>query len=60
MNFSEGLEVKYRNNYGTINFISEKYVTITTKIGSRPVNDVNILVFRENWEEIKLLKESEK
>lgn len=60
MNFSEGVEVKYRNSYGTINFISEKYVTITIKSGDRPVHDVNILVFKEHWHEIKLLKESEK
>lgn len=60
MNFTEGLQVKYRDHYGTINFISEKYITLKIKIGDRPVNDVNILVFREYWEEIKLLKESNK
>lgn len=60
MNFSEGLSVKYRNTYGVINFLSEKYLTITIKKGKFPVNDVNILIFRENWIEIKLEKESEK
>lgn len=52
MNFSEGLEVTYRNYHGIINFISEKYITITIKSGNLPINDVNILVFRENWNEV--------
>jgi hypothetical protein len=60
MNFSEGLNVKYRNTYGIINFLSEKYLTMTIKNGNVPVNDVNILVYPENWKEIKLIKESEK
>ena len=60
MNFSEGLSVKYRDTYGVINFLSEKYLTLRIKEGTRPVNDVNILIYKENWEEIKLIKESEK
>jgi hypothetical protein len=60
MNFSEGLNVKYRDTYGIINFLSEKYLTLTVKKGTVPANDVNILIYKENWEEIKLIKESEK
>lgn len=60
MIFSEGLNVKYRGTYGEINFLSEKYLTLTIRKGTFPVNDVNILIFRENWDEIELIRESQK
>lgn len=58
MNFSKGLEVFYRNNVGVINFVDDLYITITVSFGEYRSNDVNILVYRQNWNEIRLIKES--
>lgn len=60
MNFSKGLEVFYRNRAGVINFVDDLYVTITVSFGKYRSHDVNILVFKQNWNEIRLRKESTK
>ncbi len=58
--FYEGLEVKYGHNIGTIRFICETYVTICVNTYDHRSRDVCILVGRHHWNEISLLKESEK
>ena len=60
MDFSSGLEVFYKNFYGTVNFICDTYITITVVKSDYPESDINVLVYRENWKHIKLLKESSK
>lgn len=59
--FSEGLHVSYLEHYGYIRFISDRYLTICIKEfpGERNRN-VCLLVFRDNYSKIKLIKESEK
>lgn len=58
--FCEGLSVKYKDFYGKIGFVSDSYVTVCIHQGEHRVNDVCILVFRDEWEKIHLIKESEK
>lgn len=59
--FAEGLIVEYNNMVGTIRFISEKYLTICIcTFPEERSKDVCILVYREDWEKIKLFKESNK
>lgn len=58
--FCEGLSVKYNEFYGEIRFVSSSYVTICIRHGEHKVNDVCILVFRDEWQKIHLIKESEK
>lgn len=61
MSFAEGLEVQYKNNIGTIRFICDSYITICiSKFPNERRRDVCILVYRENFNQIKLLKESSK
>lgn len=59
--FSEGLSVQYREMIGVIRFVCEKYLTLCIHTSSQePSKDVCILIYRGDWNEIKLLKESDK
>jgi hypothetical protein len=58
--FYEGLDVKYQCHIGKIRFICESYVTICVSTYDHRSRDVCILVNRHRWNEISLLKESEK
>jgi hypothetical protein len=61
MTFAEGLEVQYKDHIGKVRFICETYITIC--INSFPEErrrDVCIVVYRSNFDKIKLLKESQK
>jgi hypothetical protein len=58
--FSEGLSVRYRDYVGTIKFICNSYITICINNNEIKLRQVCILVYSNQWEEIKLLKQSEK
>lgn len=61
MIFTEGLVVQYKDNIGTIRFICDSYITVC--VNNFPEDrrrDVCILVYRNNFKDIKLLKESTK
>jgi predicted membrane channel-forming protein YqfA (hemolysin III family) len=58
--FSEGLSVRYKDHIGIIKFICNSYVTICINSGESKLRQVCILVYSSEWENIKLLKESEK
>jgi hypothetical protein len=58
--FYQGLDVKYRDHVGVIEFICDKYITICiNRLGHRS-KDVCLLVYQPQWNEVQLLKESEK
>ena len=58
--FYSGLEVKYKENVGFIDFVCEKYITICIdQLGHRS-KDVCLLVYPSQWKEVQLLKQSEK
>jgi hypothetical protein len=58
--FYQGLDVKYRNHVGVIEFMCDKYITICiNRLGHRS-KDVCLLVYQPQWNEVQLLKESEK
>lgn len=58
--FYEGLDVRYRHNVGKIRFICESYVTVCVNTFDHRSRDVCILVYRNEWNDIELLKQSEK
>jgi hypothetical protein len=59
MSFAEGTEVIYNDVQGTIGFVGDTYLVfqITTKTGSK---SPGLLVYREDYKNIKMLKASEK
>jgi hypothetical protein len=58
--FYEGLQVKYKDHIGEIEFICEQYITICVRRLEHRSKDVCLLVYRSQWKEVQLLKESEK
>jgi len=59
--FSEGIYATYGPHRGVIKFVCEEYVTLCVKSFPEERNrDVCIIVYRNNYNKIQLLKESEK
>lgn len=61
MVFAEGLIAQYKDHIGKIRFISENYLTLCINtFPDEKVRDVCILIYRDQYKHIKLIKESEK
>lgn len=61
MTLTEGIDVVYENYVGRIRFVCESYVTLcVNSFSNEPRRDVCMLVYRRDFQKIKLLKESEK
>ena len=58
--FYSGLDVKYKEQVGFIDFVCEKYITICIKTFEHRSRDVCLLVYPQQWKDVQLLKESEK
>lgn len=58
--FAENLWVQYLNIEGPIRFICHQYITICVNSHKPKQNQTNILVYKENWSQVTLLKESYK
>ena len=61
MIFAEGLLVEYENYIGEIRFVCNTYVTLcVNSFPGEKRRDVCMLIYRKNFEKLKLLKESSK
>jgi hypothetical protein len=58
--FTAGVYVYYKDYYGVISFVCDEYITICVGKGKLPLKDVCMLVYPEDYDEIKLAKESDK
>lgn len=59
--FSEGVQVQYNGHIGIISFLCDHSLSILIReFPEEPVRNVKIVVYRSNWKNIKLIKESEK
>jgi len=56
----EGLEVRYKNHIGYIRFVDDSYVTVCIQEHQDKSRDVCIVVHKEDFKKLQLLKESEK
>jgi hypothetical protein len=59
MIFSENTQVIYKQLYGFIDFVCDSYVVIQVQPNVKR-NPARLLVFRENYKEIEILKASTK
>lgn len=57
---TEGLIVRYRDYIGKIRFVCNNYVTLCIEEYDEKRRDVCILIYRGQWDEIQLFKQSEK
>ena len=51
--FDKGDPVTYNNLTGVVNFICDRYITITTRNGKHKSQDTNLVVFNDNWDEVQ-------
>lgn len=58
--FVENNEVYYKEIYGIISFVSDTSISILIKRGKHRSQDVNLVVYKSDWRNIRLIKESEK
>lgn len=59
--FSEGLFVQYENYVGQVRFVCNSYVTLcVNSFEGEKQRDVCMLIYRGDFDKIKLLKESTK
>jgi hypothetical protein len=59
--FAEGIEGTYNGHTGRIRFTCDQYVTLCiSEFPDQKVRDVCILIYRHEFDQIKLIKESEK
>ena len=59
MQFAEKMEVRYRDMIGTISFIGDSYITVSLPAAYNR-NSVKLIVYREEFNLVKSLKDSEK
>jgi hypothetical protein len=55
-----GLEVQYRDHIGIIRFVDEDYITVCVSEFRDRSKDVCIVVYKEDYKNLRLLKESTK
>ena len=58
--FTEGIIVQHKHWVGEVRFVCNEYISICVQNGNRRVNDVCVLVYKNDWNQVKLLKESDK
>ena len=58
--FAEGIIVQHRDWVGEIRFVCDEYISVCVRVGNNRVNDVCVLVHKKDWNQVKLLKESDK
>jgi hypothetical protein len=58
--FYSGLNVKYREQIGVVDFVCEKYITVCIKTFEHKSKNVCLLIYPQQWKEVQLLKQSEK
>jgi hypothetical protein len=58
--FYKGLNVKYKDHVGVVEFMCDQYITICIKRLEHKSKDVCFLVYQSEWKNVELLKQSEK
>lgn len=57
---AEGLVVRYQTYVGKIRFMCNSYLTLCIEEFDEKRRDVCILIYRKDWDQIALLKQSER
>lgn len=60
MIYAEGTQVYYKNFLGVVSFVCDKYICVLVKKGNHKSHDVNVLVYRDQFDMLRLYKESDK
>ena len=58
--FAKGIEVYYDGIYGVVDFVCEKYIIVCINTTEDRLIDVCLLVYPNQFDEVTLVKESNK
>jgi hypothetical protein len=59
MSFVKGIQVKYKNNTGFIEFVCDEYVTICVETYDDKYRTVCMLVYPDQWKDIEIIGDYE-
>jgi hypothetical protein len=58
--FAEGIVIQYEHWIGEVRFICDEYISVCISVGNDRSHDTCLLVYRNDWSKVKLIKESGK
>lgn len=58
--FAVGVIVEYQNWVGEVRFVCDDYMSVCTSVGVHRAADVCVIVYKKDWKNINLFKESTK
>ena len=58
--FAVGVIVEHKNFIGEVRFVCDDYMSVCTSVGVHRAADVCVIVYKRDWKNINLFKESTK
>ena len=58
--FAVGVIVEYQNWVGEVRFVCDDYMSVCTSVGVHRAADICVIVYKKDWDNVNLFKESAK
>lgn len=58
--FAVGVIVEHKNFIGEVRFICDDYISVCTSVGVHRAADICVIVYKKDWGNVNLFKESAK
>jgi hypothetical protein len=58
--FAVGVIVEHKNFIGEVRFICDDYISVCTSVGVHRAADICVIVYKKDWSNVNLFKESAK
>ena len=58
--FAVGVIVEHKNFIGEVRFVCDDYISVCTSVGVHRAADICVIVYKKDWDNVNLFKESAK
>ena len=58
--FAVGVIVEHKNFIGEVRFVCDDYISVCTSVGVHRAADICVIVYKMDWSNVNLFKESAK
>jgi hypothetical protein len=58
--FAVGVIVEHKNFIGEVRFVCDDYMSVCTSVGVHRAADICVIVYKKDWSNVNLFKESAK
>lgn len=58
--FAVGVIVEHKNFIGEVRFVCDDYISVCTSVGVHRAADICVIVYKKDWGNVNLFKESAK